>query len=171
VTDALGHYRYVLDGGAAPGGSPLVRGPNGQPAARIHRAAIKDPLAFEFPGEQDARAVFGSRQVVAYPVADGDVLVVPGTDAWVVCGTAMVPVSSFYGNHGLPGDGGRYDRSVHLAREVLAATAPGASNTSAATQRLGFPAKVSPAPPGPSTRTATAPTAAQAARARQGPAA
>lgn len=113
VTD-LWSTTYVLDGGAAPGGSPLAQGPEG-PQALFHRAAIRAPLVLEFTSEEAARTAM---QAVAVwgrtgPIADGDVLAVPGSGTWLACGTAMIPAASF------PDASGRYADSIRLARTAV----------------------------------------------------
>jgi hypothetical protein len=139
VTDLWG-TKYVLDGSAAPGGSPLAEGAKG-PSALFHRAAIRAPLALEFPSEEAARTAMETvaAQGRAYPVADGDVLAVPGVGTWLACGTDMVPAASFTG-------GGRYAGSIRLAQAVTPPRGPdhaAASSRAAAVAHLGFPGKVS----------------------------
>src|SRR5262249_39412059 len=85
---------------------PRPSTPRSTSAALFHRAAIRAPLAPEFPSEEAAR------RGRAYTVAGGDVLVVPRAGAWLACGTEMVPASGFLGS------GGRYADSVRLARHV-----------------------------------------------------
>lgn len=108
-----GDSAYVLDGGSAAGGSPLVTRPGG-PKGLFHRAAVRGPLVLEFASEEAARTALADAVTWGRPgpIADGDVLAVRGAGTWLACGPEMVPAAV------IPDGSGRYTASIRLARAI-----------------------------------------------------